>query len=246
MRKARLLLAALVTLALTPFCSAQSQLVGEWSGTLSTPGGLAHILWHVVKAPDGSVRCSFDNVDEGVLGIKVKTLTVKDSEVTVVIDDVIHPDGQDVPLAGTYVGKLSLDGNEVAGTWSQAQPNQEQPVELTFKRDKAAPAGAVSPQVAGDWHGALSAGGAELHLVFHFTAGSGGTLGGTLDSVDQGEQWNSNHVRDAEGLETQPHRGCGPRHLRRHTQSGCSCDQGHLVAGHATRVESRTGLPQGR
>lgn len=40
--------------------------------------------------------------------------------------------------------------------------------------------------LAGDWQGTLSAGGAELRLVLHITAGKDGALAATLDSVDQG------------------------------------------------------------
>jgi len=49
-----------------------------------------------------------------------------------------------------------------------------------------APVGRAQAQVAGDWKGTLSAGGAELHLNLHITAGKDGALTATLDSVDQG------------------------------------------------------------
>lgn len=125
MREATPLLAALALLSLTPLCSAQAQLVGDWSGSLVVGGRDAHIIWHVVKASDVSVASTFDNVDEGILGIKVKALTVKGDDITVVIDDVIHPNGQDLPLVGTFVGKLGKDGNQVASTWTQTQPQPE-------------------------------------------------------------------------------------------------------------------------
>lgn len=49
-----------------------------------------------------------------------------------------------------------------------------------------APACRAQGQVAGDWQGTLSAGGAELRLVLHVTAAKDGSLTATLDSVDQG------------------------------------------------------------
>jgi hypothetical protein len=145
MRKITPVLAAFVTLALAPFCSAQSQLVGDWNGTISNNEQTFHIVWHVTKAEDGTVTSTFDNVDEGVLGIKVKALTVDGSDVNITIDDVIHPNGEDVPLAGTYAGKLSADGNEVSGAWTQSKPEERPPVDLTLKRTQAAPVKA-SPQ----------------------------------------------------------------------------------------------------
>ena len=43
----------------------------------------------------------------------------------------------------------------------------------------------VQTKVAGDWHGSLHTAGGELHLVLHITRGQDGSLGATLDSVDQ-------------------------------------------------------------
>ena len=44
---------------------------------------------------------------------------------------------------------------------------------------------APAQDVAGDWQGTLSAGGAELRLVLHITKAADGGLQGTLDSIDQ-------------------------------------------------------------
>jgi hypothetical protein len=43
----------------------------------------------------------------------------------------------------------------------------------------------AQPDVAGDWHGTLQAGGASYRLVVHIVKNEAG-LGGTLDSLDQG------------------------------------------------------------
>ena len=45
---------------------------------------------------------------------------------------------------------------------------------------------ARAQDIAGDWKGTLSAGGAELRLVLHVTKAADGSLKATLDSVDQG------------------------------------------------------------
>jgi dienelactone hydrolase len=45
---------------------------------------------------------------------------------------------------------------------------------------------AQAQDIADDWHGTLSAGGAELRLVLHITKAADGSLKATLDSVDQG------------------------------------------------------------
>src|SRR5947208_4182230 len=49
---------------------------------------------------------------------------------------------------------------------------------------------AQAQDIAGDWQGTLSAGGAELRLVLHVAKAADGILKATLDSVDQ----NSNGI----------------------------------------------------
>lgn len=188
----RLALAAALTVAPATFCHAQKQLVGDWQGTLTVQGTVVHLLWHVTAAPDGSVTSTFDNVDEGVSGIKVKTLEVKGSDVTSTIDDTVSAGGQDVHIAGTLTGKLSADATELTGTWQQTDP-QEQEGEIDLKRTAAEkpaaaaePTAAAQPKIAGDWQGKLSAGGAELHIILHIQAAADGKLSATMDSVDQG------------------------------------------------------------
>lgn len=40
--------------------------------------------------------------------------------------------------------------------------------------------------IVGDWEGVLDTGQGQLHLILHLTKASNGSLGATLDSVDQG------------------------------------------------------------
>jgi pimeloyl-ACP methyl ester carboxylesterase len=48
------------------------------------------------------------------------------------------------------------------------------------------PLGYAQAQLAGDWQGTLSAGGAQLRLALHIAAAKDGSLTATLDSIDQG------------------------------------------------------------
>ena len=58
---------------------------------------------------------------------------------------------------------------------------------LTFLAALAlAPHTQAQAQLAGDWQGTLSAGGAQLRLALHITAAKDGSLTATLDSIDQG------------------------------------------------------------
>ena len=51
---------------------------------------------------------------------------------------------------------------------------------------RPATAPATRPALVGQWLGTLQAGPARLRVVFHISAGAGGALAGTLDSIDQG------------------------------------------------------------
>jgi hypothetical protein len=183
----KLLLGVLALAALTPLGHAQAQLAGDWKGEIYAGGSQFRIVWHVVAAKDGSLTSTIDNVDQGMIGIAVKSTTVKDSKVTLNIDTVAEVNGQSINLSGTYEGTLTKDSNEVDGTWTQTAPNQDS-LELDMKHVPAAPAPAAAApvQIAGDWVGVLDTGGPQLHLVLHITQASDGSLSSNLDSVDQG------------------------------------------------------------
>jgi|GEM_PF-1717209 len=187
-------LVAISAFALTPSAFAQARLAGDWQGTLDANGTTFHLLWHVATATDGTVTSTFDNLDEGVYGIKAKTTTVKGSDVTADVDDTVQINGQDTKVSGSLVGKLNADGTEMAGTFTQVEPQAQPTANVLFKHSAtpaaaavqtAAPA-AIQPAIIGDWSGTLTVGPAQLRLVLHLTAAKDGSLTATLDSIDQG------------------------------------------------------------
>lgn len=133
-------LSALLALSLSPLCLAQKNLVGDWHGTLEANGNKMHVLWHVVAAADGTVTSTFDNVDEDIIGIKVKTMTVEGSKITLAVDDQLEANGETINIKGSFAGTVSDDGKEVSGNWTQEEP-QQGPLEVHFVRD-ATPADA--------------------------------------------------------------------------------------------------------
>lgn len=182
----KLFVPALFAFTLTPHCTAQANLAGDWNGTLDAGGNVMHVAWHLTVAPDGSFASTLDNIDENIFGIKVKSTTIKDSQVALSVDDNIQANGQDVHLAGSFAGKISADGKEASGIWTQTEPQQGE-LEVHFVHAAQA-GGAPSAQasVVGDWSGTLVAGPAQLRLLLHIKAAQDGTLTGTLDSLDQG------------------------------------------------------------
>lgn len=186
----KLFVPTLFALSLSPLGTAQANLAGDWNGTLDAGGNIMHVAWHLTIATDGAATSTLDNIDESVYGIKVKSTTIKGSDVALSVDDTVQANGQDMHLVGSFAGKVSADGKEVTGTWTQTEPQQgELEVHFVHAAQAAGPASAPSsPQasVVGDWSGTLQAGPAQLRLVLHIKAGSDGTLIGTLDSIDQG------------------------------------------------------------
>lgn len=185
----KMLLAVLLALTSVATCHAQKQLVGEWQGTLTVQGTVVHLAWHVTTAPDGMIVSTFDNQDEGVTGIKVKSMELKGTDLTLSVDDTIQTGGQEIHVVGALTGKVNPDATEFTGAWQQLMP-QAMAGEIEMKRTTAqagAPSHAeAAPKIAGDWQGKLNAGGTELRLVLHIQAAPDGKLSATMDSVDQG------------------------------------------------------------
>lgn len=126
----KLLLIALAALALSPWCLPQSQIAGDWLGTLNAGGAQLLLVLHITDAKDGSLTATLDSVDQGANGIPVSAISLKDFKLSLTVD-AVH---------GTYEGIVNKDASEIDGTWSQGSP-----LALDFKR---APAQAVPAAVA--------------------------------------------------------------------------------------------------
>ncbi|MGO8932668.1 MAG: hypothetical protein ACLPLZ_01060 [Terracidiphilus sp.] len=178
-----LTLIALAVGSLSPLCRAQAQLVGEWLGTAKTGDTQLHIAWHVTAAKDGGITSTIDNLDQRIFGLPVSSITVKDNTLTLTLDTVRVLDGDTINIHGSFTGIINSDATEIRGSWVQGQT-----LELDLKRVSLQDASnaVAESQLAGDWQGTLSAGGAELRLVLHMGAARDGSLTATLDSVDQG------------------------------------------------------------
>ena len=182
----KLFIPGLFALSLTPLCTAQANLAGDWTGTLDAGGNTMHVAWHLTVASDGSMSSTLDNIDENVYGIKVKSTTISGSDVTLSVDDTIQANGEDLHLVGSFAGRVSADGKEVNGTWTQTEPQQSE-LEVHFVHAaQSTKAASAQSSVIGDWSGTLDAGPAHLRLLLHIKSGKDGTLTGTLDSIDQG------------------------------------------------------------
>jgi pimeloyl-ACP methyl ester carboxylesterase len=95
-----------------------------WFGDLSVLFQKLTMQLRVYRNPDGTESVRFDSVSQKAGGFKA-VRSVKDDKWSVTVDGV----------KGTFDGKVSEDGDEVIGTWSQGGP----PLELKLKRTTTAP-----------------------------------------------------------------------------------------------------------
>src|SRR5580700_5048832 len=117
----KIIIAAAVILS--GVCAACAQdVAGDWQGTLHAGVADLRLVLHITKSDAGGLKATLDSVDQAANGIPVNSIVLKDSTLTLGVD-AVH---------GTYEGKVSSDGNTIAGTWSQGQP-----LPLEFKRAAA-------------------------------------------------------------------------------------------------------------
>ena len=153
-----------------------STLEGHWSGSLQAGEAVLHLVLHVSKAEDGSLKASIDSLDQGVYGIEVTALTQRDSTLQFHVASV----------GATYQGRIAPDYSSINGGWTQGNVS----LALVFHR-QAAGAGAREPSHAvagteGVWQGALEGHGMRLRLQLHVSHDDQKHLVAALDSPDQG------------------------------------------------------------
>ncbi len=92
---------------------------GTWQGTLHAGQDL-RIVTKISKADAGGYKAVFYSIDQGGQPISIDKVAVDGSSITMTVN----------LIGGKYEGKLSGDGNTIAGTWTQG-PN---PLQLPLTR----------------------------------------------------------------------------------------------------------------
>jgi len=152
-----------------------SALEGHWSGSLQAGDAILHLVLHVSRAEDGSLKATLDSLDQGVYGIEVTSLTQKESTLHFNVGSV----------GASFEGRIAPDHATIDGGWTQGNVS----LALIFHR-QAAGAGAKKPSdaisgVEGVWQGALEANGMRLRLQLHVSHDDQKQLVAALDSPDQ-------------------------------------------------------------
>jgi D-alanyl-D-alanine-carboxypeptidase/D-alanyl-D-alanine-endopeptidase len=103
-----------------------SAIDGIWLGSLQAGGTSLRIQAHVKSDMSGKEYCSLDSLDQHAMGLGCAAVTFSGADFSF-----------DVPVVkGHYIGKLSADGNTLAGTWSQN--NNSLPLTLTRQKEEIA------------------------------------------------------------------------------------------------------------
>jgi uncharacterized protein (TIGR03435 family) len=126
----RLFVVAMALFLLVPFQSkAQAPdagkaqgIAGTWQGTLHAGRDL-RIVVKISKGDDGAWKAMFYSIDQSGDGIPASKMSLDGSALKMAV----------APIGGDYDGKVSSDGNNITGSWTQG-PN---PLPLNFTRATA-------------------------------------------------------------------------------------------------------------
>ena len=167
----------LLLLATPCFTAAQAPPVplGTYSGALQAGEAQLHLLLHLSKNANGSLRATLDSLEQGVFAIEATSVVFSNSTLKLEVTSV----------GARFEGKVSADQESIAGEWSQGQAS----LPLKFRRETGAiarkPGDAVFP-VEGLWQGAVETHGMRLRFQLHVSHDPDGHLIAALDSLDQG------------------------------------------------------------
>jgi uncharacterized protein (TIGR03435 family) len=105
------LLLWMIALAVLPGSALQAQnATGTWQGSLQGPQGPAlRIVVKIARESDESLKAVFYSIDQASTPMNASSATQQGSTVKIALP----------AIGGSYEGKLSADGNSIAGAWNQ-------------------------------------------------------------------------------------------------------------------------------
>src|SRR5215475_7377571 len=143
---------------------------GDWEGMLKADDVELRVRLHVTKDEKGSLKATFDSIDQGARGLPISAISLKDSTLKF-----------ERKVAGwSYEGKVNADHTRISGTWTQG--GRSFPLEFTRitafqETEKKTP---KPSDIDGAWIGGLS----KLRIVLHIITYEDG-MTAKLDSPDK-------------------------------------------------------------
>src|SRR6185436_3504861 len=107
MRNALIALACLFS-SVSP-ALAQPVVAGDWAGALKVGGAELHLVLHLTKADDGTLKGTLDSTDQGALGIPMSSVSLTGTTLAFKI----------AAIGGSFEGTLNEAGTTIDGTWTQ-------------------------------------------------------------------------------------------------------------------------------
>jgi len=148
---------------------------GTYAGTLQAGEADLHLLLHLSKNTDGSLRATLDSLEQGVFSIEATSVSFANYTLKLEVTSV----------GARFAGKVSPDHEIIDGEWWQGSAS----LPLKFHRETRLvarkPGDAVFP-VEGLWQGAIETHGMRLRFQLHVFHDSEDHLIAALDSLDQG------------------------------------------------------------
>ena len=104
----RALIAVVFVMSAATLASAQTTIVGDWTGALNAGGAVLHLAVHIAKTDQGFTG-TLDSIDQGARGIPIASVVFADTKRTLRV----------AAVGGLYEGTLNADGTVIDGAWSQ-------------------------------------------------------------------------------------------------------------------------------
>src|SRR5262249_3588035 len=108
----------LVSLFMNVGANAQT-VEGDWQGTIKADGVELRLLLHVTKDEKGTLKATFDSIDQGARGLPISAISLKDSTLNFELQ----------VAGGSYEGKINADYTRINGIWTQG--GRSFPLEFT-------------------------------------------------------------------------------------------------------------------
>ena len=161
---------------------------GRWEGAIETPGQALGIIVDLAPTPAGVWAGKISIPVQGLSEFLLSNVNVRGGRALFSMEG--------VPGAPQFNGKLSKDGRQLYGTFSQGAARLPFKLERTGDVDPAQVAAQKPPPppiqgvpgegLAGIWFGRLEIAQISLRLLFRIDQDQDGDFTGTLDSLDQG------------------------------------------------------------
>ena len=151
--------------------SANAQTIeGDWQGTIKANGVELRLRLHVTKDEKGTLKATWDSIDQGARGLPISAISLKDSTLKFEREE----------AGGSYEGKINADYTRISGTWTRGGRS----FPLEFTRITALQETKKKTPKPSDIDGAWIGGRSRLRFVLHIITYEDG-MTAEHDSPDQ-------------------------------------------------------------